>query len=660
MFIVVKLTVLLRLDIHLARSQLIPTFTNSCPVKTLLKLLRLLIWGLSLGWGITTATAVTNPSPDTSRPTFAGWLDTTGTASVASVQQLAVWEPFKDWKGWGYGPEPVWLKVYVPAASGPDAPPGILVVRPAFLDRVTFYDPATGNEQRSGDFLPPYDDALGSILFTFEVPAKATARHVFVQLQSTSARVVHLSLLPRHAAQASTRWVEWSTGGLWILSVIFLLWSLLKWLRTRERIMGFFAFKQLVISLWGFFILGFARITVGPWFAEGMLSLVSSVLVCGALASVLWFFAALLVEYKVRPWMLTCLRATAWASMCLSLLNFAGLTQESLQLINLILPFALPWIAITLLFARKEAVKPPIPKVVLFSYACLYAVLNALPAVTHLGLIEASPILFIGNMSVLVVDGLVMLAILNVRQRRLEEQHQAVTTQLMLQQEQARLDQQYLDEHRKLLAMLAHEMKTPLATLRIWMEAGQKGKSVMKRAILDMDRVIERCVHAGQLSDHSLKPRNEWFDAAELTQSVQAASRQPDRVNLRLPPEVCELFADAQMLAIVLSNLLENAYKYSVPNTSIEVWLEAVAGPHDQAGWRWRVENTVTAAGAPDGNKVFEKYYRGAHAQRQSGSGLGLFLVKTLLELMRGQVTYTPFPDRVCLQVWLPREAAEA
>ena len=645
---------------HPTQPQQMPTFHNAFPMTSLLKKWKFLLSGLCLGWSISLANPAPGTSPDTSALPFAGWLDTTGAASMATVQQLAVWQPFKDWKGWGYGPEPVWLKVYVPAVSGPDAPPDILVVRPAFLDRVTFYDPATGTERRSGDSLPPFGDALGSILFTFEVPAKATARHVFVQLQSTSARVVHLSLLPRQAAQASTRWVEWSTGGVWILSVIFLLWSLVKWLRTRERIMGFFAFKQLVISLWGFFILGFARITVGPWFAEGMLSLVSSVLVCGALASVLWFFTALLVEYKVRPWMLTCLRATAWASMCLSLLNFVGLTQESLQLINLMLPFALPWIAITLLFARTECVKPPIPKVVLFSYTCLYALLNALPAMTHLGLIEASPILFIGNMSVLVVDGLVMLAILNVRQRRLEEQHQAVTTQLMLQQEQARLDQQYLDEHRKLLAMLAHEMKTPLATLRIWMEAGQKGKSVMKRAILDMDRVIERCVHAGQLSDHSLQPRNEWFDAAELTQSAQATSRQPERVNLRLPPEVCELFADAQMLAIVLSNLLENAYKYSLPNTPIDVWLEAVAGPHDQAGWRWRVENAVTTAGAPDGNKVFEKYYRGAHAQRQSGSGLGLFLVKTLLELMRGQVAYVPLPERVRLEVWLPREVAGA
>ncbi len=114
------------------------------------------------------------------------------------------------------------------------------------------------------------------------------------------------------------------------------------------------------------------------------------------------------------------------------------------------------------------------------------------------------------------------------------------------------------------------------------------------------------------------------------------------------------------MLAIVLSNLLENAYKYSVPNTIIDVWLEAGNGAEGQAGWRWQAENAVNEVGAPDGNKVFDKYYRGSLAQRQSGSGLGLFLVKTLLELMRGQVAYVLLPERVRLEVWLPREAVVA
>lgn len=352
------------------------------------------------------------------------------------------------------------------------------------------------------------------------------------------------------------------------------------------------------------------------------------------------------------------MRGTASVMLALGALNLVGETQVSLQLVNSLAPFALLWIALTLLLAQPQGSRPPIPRPALLGYVFLYAVLNALPAMTHIGLIPESPILFIGNMSLLVIDGLVMLVILNVRQRRFREQHQAVSTQLLLQQEQARLDQQYLDEQRQLLAMLAHEMKTPLANLRIWMEAGPKGRPVMQRAIHDMDRVIERCVHVGQLSDQRLQPHNEWLDATELTQRVWNASRQPARAELVLPPDVAALNADAQMLAIVLGNVLENAYKYSAPATPVEFGLSAQVGPHGQAGWRWVVENTVGDAGFPEADKVYDKYYRSPRALRQSGSGLGLFLVKSLVDLMQGGVTYTALSERVRFEVWLPRDGA--
>jgi signal transduction histidine kinase len=103
--------------------------------------------------------------------------------------------------------------------------------------------------------------------------------------------------------------------------------------------------------------------------------------------------------------------------------------------------------------------------------------------------------------------------------------------------------------------------------------------------------------------------------------------------------------------------VLENAYKYSAPNTVIQVELAAHTGSNNKQGWRWVFENTAGEAGFPDAEKVFDKYYRSPSAQRQSGSGLGLFLVKSLLELMHGQVTYTPLQDKIRFEIWLPVEA---
>lgn len=418
--------------------------------------------------------------------------------------------------------------------------------------------------------------------------------------------------------------------------------------------MGYFALKQLLVTLWGFLFLGFARITVGARFADGVLSSIGSVLVALVVASILWFFAALLVEYGARTSMLRALRACAWFLVSLPLLNAIGHTYLSLKIINSFGPFMLMMIVLALWTARPGENAPLISKSTLLAYVIAYVVLSSLPGFMYAGLLPESRLLYLGNMPLLVADGLVMLIILNRRQRLFRERHQALHVQLLLQQEQAHLDQQYLDDQRKLLTMLAHEMKTPLANLRIWMEAGDRGRPVMERAIQDMNRVIERCVHAGQLSDQSLQPHNEWLDAAELTQTVLMASREPARVRLDVPPDICPVHADAQMLSIALSNLLENAYKYGAPDEPIQLRLEAADGPLGERGWSWQIDNAVGPAGYPDPNRLFEKYYRNSMAKRQSGSGLGLYLVKSLLTLMKGLVHYQRLDRNIRFVIWIP------
>jgi len=603
--------------------------------------------------GAHSALAQTTVEPATMA--LAGWLDKAGTATAKTVQNQATWEPFIGWKGWGYGTEAVWLRVSVPASAKADVAPHILIVRPPYLDHITFFDPSTGTVRQAGDTFPPREEALGSILVTFEVPALTEARDVLLKLQSTSTRMVHLSLMPQSKALSLTRWVEWATGAALLLSLVFGVWAVVQWRISRELVTANFAATQFVVTVWGFAIFGFARVTVGELFAPGVLSLLTSLSSALMVASVLWFFATLMQEYRPRRWMLRILQIGSGLALASTLFHFTGTGHLGLKALNIMVPPLLAWTILSFLMTKpSKSHPPPIPKVVILIYLCCYSFLNVIPTLTHVGIIPESRIMFFGNMSSLVANGLVMLVILNVRQQRFKAQHETTSAQLAIQKEKARLDQQYLNDQRKLLAMLAHEMKTPLANLRIWMEAGPKGRPVMERVILDMDRVIERCVHAGQLSDQSLKPHNEWLDASELTQSVLAASRQSSRVNVQMPTEVCAVQTDAQMLSIVLSNVLENAYKYSEPHTLIELQLESSTGPQGAAGWRWCTDNAVGAAGYPDADKVFDKYYRSPHALRQSGSGLGLFLVKSLLELMHGQVTYTALQGRVRFEVWLP------
>ena len=113
---------------------------------------------------------------------FAGWLDRDGMATADTVLHTANWEAFTGWKSWGFGREPVWLRITLPAALRSDELPQVLVVRPPYLDRVTFYDPTTGVIRHAGDFLPAREDALASVVFTFEVSPQTKTRDVLLRL----------------------------------------------------------------------------------------------------------------------------------------------------------------------------------------------------------------------------------------------------------------------------------------------------------------------------------------------------------------------------------------------------------------------------------------------------------------------------------------------
>ncbi|WP_297728859.1 HAMP domain-containing sensor histidine kinase, partial [Limnohabitans sp. Rim8] len=222
-------------------------------------------------------------------------------------------------------------------------------------------------------------------------------------------------------------------------------------------------------------------------------------------------------------------------------------------------------------------------------------------------------------------------------------------------QQQAESEKRHREEQSQLFAMLAHEMKTPLATLRLWMDMGQLRPEIMQSTIADMNQVIDRCVHSGQLADQGLQADWQSLDPIALTKVCIQSCRLSSQVALLAPEDSGHLQTDAQMLTIVLGNLLDNACKYSAPDSRIQISLRSEQ-ENGLAGWLWQVSNEAGPAGLPHADRLFEKYYRSPQARRQSGSGLGLFLVKGLLDLMQGRIAYEKQLDRAVFSIWLPQK----
>ena len=582
------------------------------------------------------------------------WLmDKTGTATLQDVVLRGDWQPMSGWQGWGYGSEPIWIRTTLKAAEPDARSPWIVRVRPAYLDYLTLYDPSTGRVMRSGDALPPNDDSVGSINFTFQIPALPKEREIYVRLNSTSNRILNLEVLPYGQAQLSNRLQEWLAGFFTVTSGIFALWASVQWWVSRDRLMGAFALKQTFSTVWAFFFLGFARVLIGPYFPEGVLNIIASTVLILFVSVMFWFLTQVLENYQPARVCLIACRYAAGAIASLTLLQFFDAPILMLTLGNGAVPIAFMMLLITALTAFPSRASQPISLKLYLIYLTSYALLCSLPQLIYLGLMPAHRVMIFGSMGHLVLDGVVMFILLQVRAHRQQQQQQEATLNLKRVEQKAETEKQLHKEQVRLFSMLAHELKTPLASLRMWMDAGPLKREVMERAIHDMNQVIQRCVHTGQLTDQALQPIVENVDAVFLTQSAVMTCRSPERVHFIASHDTAPLRTDPQMLSIVLGNLLDNACKYSLTSSPIQVSLTAQE-QHGQAGWLWRVSNQPGQAGLPDAAQIFEKYYRSPHARRQSGSGLGLFLVKGLLELMHGEIAYTHHEGQVVFTVWIP------
>ena len=126
-----------------------------------------------------------------------------------------------------------------------------------------------------------------------------------------------------------------------------------------------------------------------------------------------------------------------------------------------------------------------------------------------------------------------------------------------------------------------------------------------------------------------------------MTLTHERARNQNLNLSLRCPVGIGAIEADERRLKQALFNLISNAIKFTPAGGSIR--LEAKREADDLV-----LSVTDTGVGIPlaDQERVLEKFERGAHEAPQTGAGLGLSLVKSLIELHGGRVTIESSPER--------------
>jgi signal transduction histidine kinase len=208
-----------------------------------------------------------------------------------------------------------------------------------------------------------------------------------------------------------------------------------------------------------------------------------------------------------------------------------------------------------------------------------------------------------------------------------------------------------MQAQKSLLANASHELRSPLARIRVAIEllhssADTAVAAELQRDIEELDQLIEEILLASRLdAPISAQVSQTAFDFTALVAEECA------RVKARLDADLVDVSGDAKLLRRVVRNLLENAVRYGT-GLEIEVTLR-------RSGDR-QVELSVgdRGPGVPPGEQenIFRAFYRvpGAGADAR-GVGLGLALVKQIVELHHGTVSCAPRAGGgTCFTVYLP------
>ncbi len=200
---------------------------------------------------------------------------------------------------------------------------------------------------------------------------------------------------------------------------------------------------------------------------------------------------------------------------------------------------------------------------------------------------------------------------------------------------------------RRLLADLAHELRTPIATLDGYLEAAQDGVQLLDaptvamlrtqthrlaRLTEDVAAVSQAEEHALHLDDVAIAPL-----ARDVVEGHQvAAAGRGVRLSAVVPARLGVIHADSDRLAQVLGNLLDNALRHTPSGGSVTVSARAVDG-----GVSIDVADTGEGISPEHLPHIFERFYRAdpARGGQDGGSGIGLAIAKALVEAHGGTIT---------------------
>jgi len=616
---------------------------------------------LCLGWTL----AAQAEAPAVQR---AYWVDVQGTADITQAQQQR-YEPAPAVLALGYGDAPVWLRMTVAPSPLPEL---LVLVKPAILDDVRLYtlapsrmaagDPDGWQLRQQGDRFAFSARERQDLNFSFVItPSPTTATVFYVRVHTSSSRAISVSVRPPTEALRDEDLIVQAVAMYLGLVLMLAFFSLVQTVVQRDRLWALNTLVQLTMVVWALLYLGYPAKYLNPdaphWNDLGF-----SLSYCIYMFLLFLYYREFAIAFKAPRWLVLVLAAAMLPLPWQLWAIWNGQSREALQLTSALLLFrTLAGLFLVWFFVLEDRTLRYLVRFAHVSQS-LYGLSQILPI---LGLVTMTELhlypAFLFNLY-----GAAMQYLVLTRRDALQRREQSHLRQRMHDAEQQLAwERARLHESASFMAMLLHELKNPLASIRLAVQtllasAAQGGPQQAQRlgninqSIDDIDAVMERCRQVDRLEQGQWPDDKQSVDIVPLLHACIQAQAQPARVQADLPTQLPVLI-DSDLLRTMVSNLLDNALAYSPPDSEVTLQLKH----HASAQHPWltlTLRNAAGKAGAPDPERVFAKYYRAERAHQRTGSGLGLFLVKGLAHLAGGDVTCYTEADatRVVFELSLP------
>ena len=205
------------------------------------------------------------------------------------------------------------------------------------------------------------------------------------------------------------------------------------------------------------------------------------------------------------------------------------------------------------------------------------------------------------------------------------------------------------------IANVSHELKTPLAVIGNYATMLQQpGISEAERmeyaksismAARRLAALITNILKLNKLENQQIFPQPQEFDLGEqLCQCMLAFENAWEKKNLEIEtdiPDDVRIKSDPELLSLVWNNLISNAVKFTPEGGCISVAVKT-----EEQAVTVSVSDTGCGIDPETGKHIFEKFYQGDTSHATQGNGLGLALVKRVMDILSGEITVRSTPGQ--------------